>query len=584
MISMMKNEADIVESFIRHSMTFVDMILVADHMSSDKTKYILESLQQEGLPLTIFSLSDVELAHSEVMTQLMWKAVLEYGADLVLPFDADEFLVNTENHILCREILEQLSSDKVYHLNWRRYEPQFPTKDADKFLLGRPCVRQVAWDRGQKTIIGADAAKKRPFHFIQGCHYALYDDDGKRVPMEVAPFLHTAHFHWRSEEQYESKVLVSYINNVSKFTEYTPAAGGLRTLYKAVLAGETLASVRLSGETEKFVLSEFVPSQSMRYSAAARPNAKRNFLEASARMAEAYVEAKYLAKKRFVTVVLPFLGDAEAWRESFVSLQEQTYPFLELLVPLLVEGMSENLRRQAVENATEDAVRFIDSERDGEVFSVLGRMAKGAHVQWLLPGTQLYPRKIQLMSTCLDAQDRTHQALICFGDEEFPEWSPYMDPAFDADYVDAVPDSMLQWMIRTGKIFSGGISSVLMTRKAMDACEWFRGCFSDHMPLEFFMFHRLFSNVQAVSNSGVHIGAMKEQLCNIPQEIPLEKCILHQLEWHQLVLDQRERLSIEQYQIALQNMRYIRARLRVFSDQLAKKSSLWETYESLSLQ
>ena len=36
-ISMMKNEADIVESFVRYYATFADCIIVADHNSNDGT-------------------------------------------------------------------------------------------------------------------------------------------------------------------------------------------------------------------------------------------------------------------------------------------------------------------------------------------------------------------------------------------------------------------------------------------------------------------------------------------------------------------------------------------------------------------
>ena len=85
LVTMVKNEADIIESFVRHSLTFADEIIIANHMSTDRTGEILASLLSEGLPLTIRELHEVELAHGLVMTELMWEAIEEHGADIVLP-------------------------------------------------------------------------------------------------------------------------------------------------------------------------------------------------------------------------------------------------------------------------------------------------------------------------------------------------------------------------------------------------------------------------------------------------------------------------------------------------------------------
>ena len=122
LVTMVKNEADIIESFVRHSLTFADEIIIANHMSTDRTGEILASLLSEGLPLTIRELHEVELAHGLVMTELMWEAIEEHGADIVLPADADEFLVNTETEESCRSILGYLDTGRVHMLEWRLYE------------------------------------------------------------------------------------------------------------------------------------------------------------------------------------------------------------------------------------------------------------------------------------------------------------------------------------------------------------------------------------------------------------------------------------------------------------------------------
>lgn len=53
LVSMVKNEADIIESFVRHSLTYADELIIADHQSSDGTWEMLQKLRAEGLPLTL---------------------------------------------------------------------------------------------------------------------------------------------------------------------------------------------------------------------------------------------------------------------------------------------------------------------------------------------------------------------------------------------------------------------------------------------------------------------------------------------------------------------------------------------------
>ena len=558
MISMVKNEADLIESFVRHSCTFADEMLVADHMSSDRTPEILEQLRQEGLPLTITHLQNVELAHAEVMTHLLWEAIDEHGADLILPVDADEFLVNTENSMSCREILEQLPGDAVYQLNWRRYEPAYPPhRDENRFLLSRPCRRMTAFDAGQKCIAGALAARRRPFRFIQGCHYAIYEDGSGAVPMTAVPYIHTAHFHWRSNEQFESKSVVSWINNISKYSLYTSVAGGLREFCKKILAHESPQSPRLPQESEDFDLTPFVPDHELRYSDGIRPDPMRNLLLASSLIAEAFMEEKYLRKENYVTVVLPFSGQADAWELSLQSLLEQTYPFLEVLVPVFSAEHLDRIRQFVAKVANEEAVHFILPQGGEDVFSIMERVARGGHVQWVLPGMSMDSRKIRLMSSCLDAQqqDGNYPLLACVGTQEFPDWTPYIDPVFEGDYMKAHPERIWIWMLKLGRYFSGGIGAFLTLRSSMSACKWFRGCFVDGLPQEFAMIRCLL--LHGSIGEDPLIGILKEQLCSVRHEIPVAECALHQAEWHRLLQMDREMLSDEEYRNALQYMKTI---------------------------
>jgi len=52
-VAMVRNEADIVEAFVRHNLTVLDAMVVVDHGSLDGTEEILALLQREGLPLRV---------------------------------------------------------------------------------------------------------------------------------------------------------------------------------------------------------------------------------------------------------------------------------------------------------------------------------------------------------------------------------------------------------------------------------------------------------------------------------------------------------------------------------------------------
>ena len=94
-IAMVKNEMDIIESFARHTLGFADLLFIVDHKSTDRTREILESLQAEGLPIVIGGVDVARHIQAEVQTQALWTAADTYQADLIVPLDADEFLVPT---------------------------------------------------------------------------------------------------------------------------------------------------------------------------------------------------------------------------------------------------------------------------------------------------------------------------------------------------------------------------------------------------------------------------------------------------------------------------------------------------------
>lgn len=99
-VSVVKNEADVIEAFVRHTATLVDGHLIFDHASTDGTREILLALQQEGLPLSLFTddaLLNLQQHRSNHLARL---AALEQAADWIVPLDADEFLSVPDRAVL----------------------------------------------------------------------------------------------------------------------------------------------------------------------------------------------------------------------------------------------------------------------------------------------------------------------------------------------------------------------------------------------------------------------------------------------------------------------------------------------------
>ena len=70
-ITTAKNEIDVIEAFVRHTLSMIPRLVVLDNGSTDGTLEVLRAIQAEGLPLDV--VEDPGLGHyqSRRMTRLM---------------------------------------------------------------------------------------------------------------------------------------------------------------------------------------------------------------------------------------------------------------------------------------------------------------------------------------------------------------------------------------------------------------------------------------------------------------------------------------------------------------------------------
>lgn len=90
-VCMARDEADVIGSTVAHMLAQVDAVIVADNLSTDRTREILDEMASAH-PGRLVVVEDPDPAYrqSEKMTALALRARLDFGAEWIVPFDADE--------------------------------------------------------------------------------------------------------------------------------------------------------------------------------------------------------------------------------------------------------------------------------------------------------------------------------------------------------------------------------------------------------------------------------------------------------------------------------------------------------------
>ena len=104
-----RNEADIVEAFVRHTLALLDGIAIVDHMSVDETPDILRDLKAEGPPVFIAQDPSPMFDQQPMQNRLVRHLFPTTEAAWVFPLDADEF-VRAPSRQLTRQRAMRLTS------------------------------------------------------------------------------------------------------------------------------------------------------------------------------------------------------------------------------------------------------------------------------------------------------------------------------------------------------------------------------------------------------------------------------------------------------------------------------------------
>ena len=215
-ITTIKNEADILESFVRYHLKIMDMMIILNNGSTDKSREILNQLLDEGLPIIVIDDEDKYFEPFEKYNFLLKKAMGEFKADIVCPLDCDEFITCDDGNP--RGLIEKIPSNSYYLVKWKTYIPTIHDTHEELFVPKRiNYIRDENLETFYKAIITKELFYNFDAYLDIGNHNVSFDDSYKnQINSIIQTELKIAHFPLRSINQTMSKVLVNYPNTLSR--------------------------------------------------------------------------------------------------------------------------------------------------------------------------------------------------------------------------------------------------------------------------------------------------------------------------------------------------------------------------------
>lgn len=192
-ICMCRDAEDIIGYIVEHMIAEVDHVIVADNLSQDKTREILESF---GSSITLLEDNNPAYEQSIKMTNLAMVAK-KLGAEWVVPFDADEWWYSEQGR------LADVIRDNNYCINIAPLLDHVPTgvDSADPNPMKR-----IGWRRANKTPLHKVACRVTNDLTIEmGNHNATYTI---HKPTYGRGLLEVRHYPYRSAEQFVDKAVV----------------------------------------------------------------------------------------------------------------------------------------------------------------------------------------------------------------------------------------------------------------------------------------------------------------------------------------------------------------------------------------
>ncbi|HEX8009618.1 MAG TPA: glycosyltransferase family 2 protein [Casimicrobiaceae bacterium] len=304
-VAMVRDEADVIEAFVRHNLGVLDGLAIADHGSLDGTSEILAALHAEGLALRRVEVAEPGFFQSRYVSELARETLARQNADFVFALDADEFLKIGSRATLERALAAVPAGMHVL-AHWLTYVPDDFEASGGAFGPGHLWRRLKTERHSVHKVVVSRALLDQPRAFItDGNHLVAEPGEAKprrhaRLPAEVLAY---AHCPVRSRDQLAGKVITGYLAELAAQAPGREFAHHWGELYAELRAGATLTPERLREIACNYTLprAKWRPVEEielvedpmpltvpLRYPAAAAPDTLRRLM----RFAEALIAAE----------------------------------------------------------------------------------------------------------------------------------------------------------------------------------------------------------------------------------------------------------------------------------------------------
>ncbi|MEO8564846.1 MAG: glycosyltransferase family 2 protein [Betaproteobacteria bacterium] len=214
-VAMARNEADVIEAFVRHNLTVLDGLAIVDHGSTDATPSILAALSAEGLPLRVEVDTELEFRQSDIITRLTRRILATTDADFIVLLDADEFLKVPSRHRL-EAALASLPPGVHAIQEWHTYVPDF-SREMDPASLIRSARRvRHGLEARYRAVVARDFLQT-PTLIAEGNHLVVRRTGAENHPKIQHARLTVdesavAHIPIRSAAQFGAKIAIGWLS------------------------------------------------------------------------------------------------------------------------------------------------------------------------------------------------------------------------------------------------------------------------------------------------------------------------------------------------------------------------------------
>lgn len=237
-ISMVKNEQDIIEPFIRHNVRFFDLMFVLDNGSSDATRDILMKCAQEFDTLCVSDLPHRHYAQGDFMTKAMHFVQAGCFANYIAFLDADEF-IDAPDRATFDVALSTIPVGGFGLLDWSTLlpDPNLAVTRMDDFLMQPIWRRRAENPQYSKGILRAGGMTCSDVIVEQGNH-GFRTSEGKKLASVRLKTLPLLHFPIRSSNQALAKGVIGWQANLARKNAPAQAAYQWKRIYDLHEAGQ----------------------------------------------------------------------------------------------------------------------------------------------------------------------------------------------------------------------------------------------------------------------------------------------------------------------------------------------------------